>query len=115
MTGKSDADTAATTVLPIPGHWKTVSTRIDPPTNSGRRNAKITITNKKGRLSKEEIENLIKEAERYKDQDEKLRKKVEAKNGLESYCVSVKHSLEDEKLKDKFDASDKEAVTKKVK
>lgn len=41
--------------------------------------AKITITNNKGRLSKDEIENLIKEAERYKEQDDKIRKRVEAK------------------------------------
>jgi heat shock protein 1/8 len=50
---------------------------------------------------------LIKEAERFKDQDEKIRKRVEAKNALESYCVSVKHTLEEQNLKDKFDASDK--------
>ena len=66
------------------------------------RNEKITITNNKGRLSKDEIEKLIKEAERFKDQDEKIRKRVESKNGLESYCVNVKHTLDDEKVKDKF-------------
>jgi len=79
------------------------------------KNAKITITNNKGRLSKDEIENLIKEAERFKDQDEKIRKKVEAKNALESYCVSVKHTLEEQNLKDKFDASEKETIVNKVK
>lgn len=78
------------------------------------KNAKITITNNKGRLSKDEIENLIKEAERYKEQDEKIRKRVEAKNALESYCVSIKHTMDDEKLKDKFDASEKETVSAKV-
>jgi L1 cell adhesion molecule like protein len=65
--------------------------------------AKITITNNKGRLSKDDIEKLIKEAEKYKDADEKIRKRVESKNALESYCVSVKHTLNDEKLKDKFE------------
>lgn len=79
------------------------------------KNAKITITNNKGRLSKEEIENLIKEAERFKDQDDKIRKKVEAKNALESYCVSVKHTLDEQNLKDKFDATEKETITAKVK
>ncbi|MCL4154024.1 UNVERIFIED_CONTAM: hypothetical protein GTU68_034275 [Idotea baltica] len=78
------------------------------------KNAKITITNNKGRLSKDEIENLIKEAERYKDQDEKIRKNIEAKNGLESYCVNIKHTLNDEKLKDKFEAGEKETVEAKV-
>jgi len=50
------------------------------------KNEKITITNDKGRLSKEEVDRLVMEAERYKDEDEKLKKKVEAKNGLEAYC-----------------------------
>lgn len=75
------------------------------------KNAKITITNNKGRLSKEQIERLIKDAEKYKDQDEAIRKKIEAKNGLQSYCVNVKHSLDDEKLKDKFSADDRKTVS----
>merc|ERR1712159_572988 len=49
----------------------------------------ITITNDKGRLSKEEVDRLVMEAERYKDEDEKLKKKVEAKNGLEAYCFQI--------------------------
>ena len=79
------------------------------------KNAKITITNNKGRLSKEDIEKLIKEAEKYKDADEKIRKRVEAKNALESYCVSIKHTLNDDKLKDKFDATEKSSMEEKVK
>ena len=75
---------------------------------------KITITNNKGRLSKDEIEKLIKEAEKFKDQDEKIRKRVEAKNGLESYCVSIKHTLDDEKLKDKIPQGDKDTIKAKV-
>lgn len=78
------------------------------------KNAKITITNNKGRLSKDQIERLIKDAQKYKDADEKIRKRVEAKNALESYCVSVKHTLDDEKLKDKFDTSEKSSVEAKV-
>lgn len=78
------------------------------------KNAKITITNNKGRLSKDQIERFIKDAEKYKDADEKIRKRVEAKNALESYCVSVKHTLDDEKLKDKFDASEKSSLETKV-
>jgi len=78
------------------------------------KNAKITITNNKGRLSKDEIEKLIKDAEKYKDQDDLIRKKIEAKNGLESYLVNVKHTLSDEKIKDKFSADDKETINKKV-
>lgn len=62
------------------------------------KNAKITITNNKGRLSKEEIQKLIKDAEKFKDQDEKIRKRVEARNSLEGYCVNIKHTLNDSNL-----------------
>ena len=55
--------------------------------------SKITITNDKGRLTKEDIEKLIKEAEKFKDQDELVKKRVEAKNGLENYCYSIKNTL----------------------
>lgn len=71
---------------------------------------KITITNQKGRLSQEEIDRLIKEAEKFKGEDETLKKKVEAKNGLENYTYSIRNSLKDEKLKDKFSAEEREQV-----
>jgi len=74
----------------------------------------ITITNDKGRLSKDDIEKLIKDAEKFKAQDEEVKKKVEAKNGLENYCYSIKNTLKDEKLKDKFDATEKSTVEKAV-
>lgn len=79
------------------------------------KNAKITITNNKGRLSKEEIEKLIKDAEKYKDQDDLIRKKIEAKNGLESYLVNIRHTLGDDKLADKFQGSEKTDLEAKVK
>jgi len=66
------------------------------------KSSKITITNDKGRLSKEDIEKLVKDAEKYKAEDEIMKKKIEAKNGLENYCYSVKNTLKDEKMKDKF-------------
>ena len=47
---------------------------------------KITITNDKGRLSKEDIEKMVHEAEKYKNEDDKVKKRIEAKNGLENYC-----------------------------
>jgi L1 cell adhesion molecule like protein len=46
---------------------------------------KITITNDKGRLSKDEIERMVQDAEKYKEEDEAMRRKVEAKNSLENY------------------------------
>ena len=77
-------------------------------------NAKITITNNKGRLSKEEIERLVKEAEKYKEQDEKMRKKVEAKNALEGYAANIKHTLNDAATQGKIDESEKSSLLNKI-
>merc|ERR1719198_502470 len=52
---------------------------------SGKSN-KITITNDKGRLSKDEIEKMVQDAEKYKAEDDAMKNKIEAKNGLENYC-----------------------------
>jgi L1 cell adhesion molecule like protein len=71
---------------------------------------KITITNNKGRLSKEDIEKLVKEAEEFKSEDEALRKKIDAKNALENYTYSIRNTLKDEKLADKFEASEKATI-----
>ena len=54
---------------------------------------KITIKNDKGRLSQEEIERMVNAAEKFKSEDEEIKKKVEAKNKLEGYCFGVKNSL----------------------
>jgi len=54
------------------------------------------------RLSKDEIEKMVKEADRFKDEDEKVKKRVEAKNALENYCYHVRTSLNDEKIRDKL-------------
>jgi len=75
---------------------------------------KITITNDKGRLSKDEIEKLLNDAERYKSEDEKNRKKIEAKNTLENYTYSIKNSLKDESLKDKITEDERTKVSKEV-
>merc|ERR1712184_138278 len=60
---------------------------------------KITITNDKGRLSKEEIERMVNESERYKGEDGQQRERVTAKNGLESYIFNLKSSIENEQVK----------------
>merc|ERR1712038_40233 len=80
--------------------------------SSGKQN-KITITNDKGRLSKEEIERMVNDAETFKAEDEKQKERISAKNNLESYCFNMKSTLDDEKLKDKISDSDKETITKK--
>uniref|UniRef100_A0AC35F7Z7 Heat shock 70 kDa protein n=1 Tax=Panagrolaimus sp. PS1159 TaxID=55785 RepID=A0AC35F7Z7_9BILA len=65
--------------------------------STGKKN-NITITNDKGRLSKEEIERMVQEAEKYKGEDEAQRDRVSAKNSLESYCFNMKQTIEDEKV-----------------
>lgn len=66
-----------------------------------------------GRLSKEEIERMVKNAEQYKEEDEKQRDRVTAKNSLESYAFNMKATVEDEKLKDKISAEDKQKILDK--
>ncbi|KAF3970585.1 hypothetical protein CMV_005732 [Castanea mollissima] len=75
---------------------------------------KITITNDKGRLSKEEIEKMVKEAEKYKSEDEEVKKKVEAKNALENYAYNMRNTVRDEKVAGKLDPADKEKIEKAV-
>ena len=53
----------------------------------------ITITNDKGRLSKEQIEEMIKKAEEYKEEDNKLKERIEAKGGLENYLYNLKNTI----------------------
>ncbi|XP_026852278.1 heat shock cognate 71 kDa protein-like isoform X1 [Electrophorus electricus] len=80
--------------------------------STGKEN-KITITNDKGRLSKEDIERMVQEADRYRSEDEAQREKVTAKNTLESLAFNMKSTVEDEKLKDKLSADDKKAIVDK--
>jgi L1 cell adhesion molecule like protein len=82
--------------------------------STGREN-KITITNDKGRLSKEEIEKMVKEAEQFKSEDDAQRDRLQAKNSLESYAFSMQHTAQDEKLADKLSAEDKQTILDKCK
>jgi L1 cell adhesion molecule like protein len=75
---------------------------------TGKQN-KITITNDKGRLTKEQIEEMIKNAEKFQAEDDKNRKRVDAKNQLENYVYGIKSSLGDS-LKDKVSSDDKAKV-----
>ncbi|KAJ7740683.1 heat shock cognate 70 [Mycena maculata] len=68
---------------------------------------RITITNDKGRLSKEEIERMVNEAEKYKAEDEAAAARIASKNALESYAYNLRNSINDEKLADKFEPADK--------
>merc|ERR1719487_584023 len=71
---------------------------------------KITITNDKGRLSKEDIEKMVNDAEKFKEEDELIKKKVEAKNGFENCCFQMKNTLNEEKLKDVFTEEEKTKI-----
>jgi len=63
---------------------------------------KITITNDKGRLSKEEIEKMVADAEKFKGEDDKQKERIAAKNGLESFIFNLKSSLDNEEIKSKL-------------
>merc|ERR1712093_273860 len=79
--------------------------------STGKEHA-ITITNDKGRLSREEIDAKVAEAEAYKAQDAHNRTRVEAKNALENYCFNLKNTLDGEKLAGKIADDDKKAIVR---
>jgi L1 cell adhesion molecule like protein len=64
---------------------------------------KITITNEKGRLSKEDIERMVAESEEFAAEDKVRMEKIEARNGLESYLYNTRNSLREEKNNDALD------------
>ncbi|OZJ03611.1 hypothetical protein BZG36_03700 [Bifiguratus adelaidae] len=78
------------------------------------KSSKITITNDKGRLSKEEIERMVNEAEKYRAEDEAVAARISAKNGLESYVYNLRNTMQEENVASKLDAADKEKVTQAV-
>ncbi|CAN6540575.1 unnamed protein product [Malus baccata var. baccata] len=75
---------------------------------------KITITNDKGRLSNEEIEKMVQDAEKYRAEDEEVKKKVDAKNALENYAYNMRNTVRDDKFARKLDPADKEKIEKAV-
>eukprot|EP00948_MAST-09A_sp_MAST-9A-sp1_P001645 g1645.t1 len=77
---------------------------------------KITIKQEKGRLSEEEIERMVREAEEFAEEDKKTKERIDSRNGLESYLYQLKNSLEDEEkgIADKIDESDKEALEEAI-
>ena len=63
------------------------------------------------------LKKLIKwlnDADKFKEEDELIKKRIEAKNGLESYLYNLKATLDDEKLKDKIEDEDRETLTTKI-
>merc|ERR1711878_38695 len=77
--------------------------------STGKEN-KITVTNDKGRLSQDEIERMVEEAEKYKAEDDANKNRIEAKNGLENYCYSLKSSITSPEVEGKIPADDKKKL-----
>ena len=72
---------------------------------------KIQIKNDSGRLSQSEIDRMVRDAEQYKEEDEKNRKKIEVKNSLENYVYSIQSTISDPKLQDKLSEEDRKVIT----
>merc|ERR1712238_484013 len=71
---------------------------------------KITITAEKGRLSEEEIERMVKEAEEFAEEDKKVKERIDARNGLESYLYNLKNTLDDDEKADSISAEDRKEL-----
>jgi heat shock protein 5 len=79
-----------------------------------KKSESITITNNKGRLSQEEIEKMVKEAEEYAEEDRKEKERTDARNNLETYIYNMRSSIGD-KFADKIDSDDKEKIESTLK
>ncbi|KAL1350662.1 hypothetical protein HN51_014686 [Arachis hypogaea] len=78
---------------------------------AGKKSESITITNDKGRLSQEEIERMVKEAEELAEEDKVVRERIDARNKLETYIFNMRSTINDkDKLSDKIDSDDKEKI-----
>lgn len=81
-----------------------------------KKSEKITITNDKGRLSQEEIDRMVKEAEEFAEEDKKVKERIDARNNLETYIYNMKSTInEKDKLADKIDSDDKEKIEETLK
>ncbi|PAN30810.1 hypothetical protein PAHAL_5G300500 [Panicum hallii] len=75
---------------------------------------KITITSDDRRLSQEEIDRMVREAEEFAEEDRKVRERVDARNKLETYAYQVKSAVEDSKMAGKMDAEEEEKVEEAI-
>lgn len=81
---------------------------------SSGKSHKITITNEKGRLSKDDIDKMMKEAEQYAEEDKLKAERIQSLNELENYCYNLKSSIEEENIKSKLTDDDKKSITDKL-
>lgn len=83
---------------------------------AAKKSESITITNDKGRLSQDEIERMVKEAEEFAEEDKKVKEKIDARNKLETYIYNMRSTIGDkDKLADKIDSDDKEKIESALK
>ncbi|XVF06012.1 hypothetical protein REPUB_Repub06bG0011400 [Reevesia pubescens] len=83
---------------------------------AAKKSQSITITNDKGRLSKEEVERMVKEAEEFAEEDKKVREKIDSRNKLETYLYNMRSSIDDkDKLAEKIESDDKEKIENTLK
>lgn len=81
---------------------------------AAKKSKSITITSDKSRLSQEEIDRMLKEAEEFAEEDRKVREKVDARNKLETFVYSMKNTIND-KLAEKIDSDDKKKIESALK
>lgn len=81
---------------------------------SSKNTKNITITNNKGRLTEKQINEMLEQAEKYKAEDEAIKKKVEKRNELEHFAYSVRQTIEDDKSKDKLSEEERTEIDAKV-
>eukprot|EP00920_Eleutheroschizon_duboscqi_P019928 GHVT01047701.1.p1 GENE.GHVT01047701.1~~GHVT01047701.1.p1 ORF type:complete len:397 (+),score=82.19 GHVT01047701.1:1491-2681(+) len=77
---------------------------------------RITITNDKGRLSKDDIEKMVRDAEKFAEEDKQMRERIDARNALDNYLHSMKSTVEDkDKMADKIEEDDKTTIMDAIK
>jgi len=75
----------------------------------------LTITNEKGRLTQDEIERMLRESEKWQDEDRKIKERIDKKNALENYVYTMRNSIDDkDKLADKLSEEDKETIREAI-
>ena len=77
--------------------------------SNGKKN-QITIKNDKGRLTKEEIEKMVNEAEKFKKEDANQRERIASKNSLESYCFNMKQTMDDDRMSSKIGSRERSKI-----
>merc|ERR1719193_1846049 len=80
----------------------------------GSASGNVTIESQKGRLSEDEINKIVSDAEKYKEEDIRMKKKVTAKNDLEGLAYQIRNSLDDPKLSANIEEDDKKKIREKI-